>query len=253
MATLLYTTTQYLLQEIQADLQSSSSKALLADFRNSITQNQNKTGLAWAFVFSRLPEQYLSESGDLTPETQAVFSALQLYALHQQGNSQTVNENTEFITPQYFTVSANDDGSGVITVTTNERTHSKYFKQIDEAIGELDQFKKELTSSDVYKKTYTQNIGHALRRYRLMNEDKKAIDRRFNAMITANSYNELITHLRHLISILKSNTSQTVDYAQLADDLCQFNKSVANQERIKLAWSQSYYRSEKKGETKNEK
>ena len=67
------------------------------------------------------------------------------------------------------------------------------------------------------------NIGASLSSLRI-EDDNQAVDRRFNAMITAASFNELANHLRHLIKLLKAKTDTKVDYARLADDLFWFQK-----------------------------
>ncbi len=84
-----------------------------------------------------------------------------------------------------------------------------------------------------------ENIGESLSSLR-MADDSQAIDRRFNAMITATSFGELANHLRHLIKLLKSKTKAEVNYPQLAEDLFWFQKG--QQSRIRLRWSRSYYR-----------
>ncbi|MGI6159953.1 MAG: type I-E CRISPR-associated protein Cse2/CasB [Limnochordia bacterium] len=83
------------------------------------------------------------------------------------------------------------------------------------------------------------NLGtsfHALR----TGDDSQAVDRRFNAMITASSFEELTNHLRHLIKLLKARTDTKVDYAQLAQDLYWFQ--MGYQSSIRLKWSRAYYR-----------
>ena len=90
------------------------------------------------------------------------------------------------------------------------------------------------------------DLGSSL--YTLRDADSQAVDRRFNAMITATSFDELANHLRHLIKLLKSKTDTKVNYAQLAQDLFWFQKGYES--KIRLKWSRSYYRyyNEKKGE-----
>ncbi|HBG02795.1 MAG TPA: type I-E CRISPR-associated protein Cse2/CasB [Firmicutes bacterium] len=95
------------------------------------------------------------------------------------------------------------------------------------------------------------DLGKSLRSLRAV-DDSQAIDRRFNAMITATSFDELANHLRHLIKLLKSRTDTKVDYAQLAQDLFWFQKGQKSS--IRLKWSRSYYRhyNDDKGEDSNE-
>lgn len=95
-----------------------------------------------------------------------------------------------------------------------------------------------------------QNFGIALSTLR--GEDSKAIDRRFNAMITSSNFDELSHHLRQMIKLLKAKSNAKVDYASLADDLYWFLKN--QREGLKIKWSRSYYKFNKKeGEDKNAK
>lgn len=96
------------------------------------------------------------------------------------------------------------------------------------------------------------NLGASLRTLRV-GDDSQAVDRRFNAMITATDFSELATHLRNLIKLLKSRTTTKVDYAQLAQDLFWFQ--LGYESSIRLKWSRAYYRhyAEKEGEENDER
>lgn len=87
-----------------------------------------------------------------------------------------------------------------------------------------------------------QNIGDALSSLR--SDDSKAIDRRFNAMITSSNFEELSHYLRQMIKLLKAKSDAKVDYASLADDLYWFLKN--QREGLKIKWSRSYYKLNKK-------
>lgn len=89
-----------------------------------------------------------------------------------------------------------------------------------------------------------QNLGDALKTIRDREDDTKAIDRRFNAMITSSNFEELSHHLRQMIKLLKAKSDAKVDYASLADDLYWFLKN--QREGIKIKWSRSYYKLNKK-------
>lgn len=93
-----------------------------------------------------------------------------------------------------------------------------------------------------------QNLGDALSSLR--GDDSKAIDRRFNAMITSSNFEELSHHLRQMIKLLKAKSDAKVDYASLADDLYWFLKN--QREGLKIKWSRSYYKFNK-GENNNAK
>ncbi len=96
------------------------------------------------------------------------------------------------------------------------------------------------------------NIGYSLRCIR-KGEDIKSSDRRFNAMITSSTFEELTYHLRHLINLMKSRNSQAnVNYGKLAEDLYWYKRGYA--ERIRLSWAREYYFNKtNKGENDNGK
>ena len=97
-----------------------------------------------------------------------------------------------------------------------------------------------------------QNLGDALATMRKNEDDSKAIDRRFNAMITSSNFEELSHHLRQMIKLLKAKSDAKVDYASLAYDLYWFLKN--QREGLKIKWSRSYYKFNKKeGENNNAK
>lgn len=89
-----------------------------------------------------------------------------------------------------------------------------------------------------------QNLGDALKTARDKEDDTKALDRRFNAMITSSNFEELSHHLRQMIKLLKAKSDAKVDYASLADDLYWFLKN--QREGLKIKWSRSYYKLNKK-------
>lgn len=85
------------------------------------------------------------------------------------------------------------------------------------------------------------NMGTALRDLR-DGADSQAADRRFNAMIMADTFGELIHHLRQLIKLLKARSDTKVDYPQLAEDLFWFLTGPNAAEKIKIRWAKEYYR-----------
>lgn len=86
---------------------------------------------------------------------------------------------------------------------------------------------------------YWKDLGYSLRNLRRASEETRAIDRRFNAMITATTFEELVYHLRQLIKLLKSKTEAKINYPKLADDLYWYLRGY--DEDIKLRWSRRYY------------
>jgi CRISPR system Cascade subunit CasB len=108
------------------------------------------------------------------------------------------------------------------------------------------------TSQNVFTKEAdrNQNIGYSLKNLR-KGDDTTAVDRRFNIMITSSTFEELIYHLRHLLTLLKTKSSETkINYARLAEDLYWFLKDY--QESVRLNWARQYYKQDNKGEQQNE-
>ncbi|MFT4104373.1 MAG: type I-E CRISPR-associated protein Cse2/CasB [Lacrimispora sp.] len=93
------------------------------------------------------------------------------------------------------------------------------------------------------------SIGKAL--HEIRTPDNTALDRRFNSLITSGNFKELITHLRHLISILKQESDTKIDYAKLADDFYWYQISPEYANHMRMRWGENYYfyqTKEKEGE-----
>lgn len=172
-----------ILGQLGNTLEISSTKAMLANLRNSIGRDIENSVDIWPLIFEYMPEEFLSQNGTITVEERALIVTLQLYALHQQGISSSVNA-----------------------------TDRKQFS----------------------------NIGSSLKFLRT-EEKTDAIDRRFNALVTASTFSELEHHLRYLVKMLRSKGKGTIkiNYTQLANDL--FWYQLGKQQSIKLNWGRSYY------------
>lgn len=94
------------------------------------------------------------------------------------------------------------------------------------------------------------NIGFSLSALRSTG-DQTAVDRRFNALITSASFEELTHHLRQIIKLLKAKTNAQVDYGMLAEDLYWFLRG--SRERVRLNWARGYYGTKLRGESDYEK
>jgi CRISPR system Cascade subunit CasB len=186
-----YSVCTRLLRKWNVTLETSHTKATLSHLRSSLGRDLSQTANVWKEVFSEMPTEFLSMNGIATKEEKAIFSTLQLYAMHQQGKQESVDSMTQAV----------EEESGV---------ENKW-----------------------------KNLGYSLS-YLRTSSDSTAIDRRFNAMITSTTFEELIVHLRHLVSILKSKTKVKINYAKLAEDLFWFQ--MGQQEKIRLLWGQTYYR-----------
>ena len=97
------------------------------------------------------------------------------------------------------------------------------------------------------------NFGAALRILRQQqqkaNGNSSALDTRFNALITAETFDELAYHLRHLVKLLKAKDSGIkINYAGLAQDLFYFLHGYRR--NIFLSWAKTYYYQVNKEEKK---
>lgn len=189
-----YSETARVLRKLDNTRENPGTKAKLASIRNSINKDSTANMDAMAFVFQNIPEEFLGFNKNLNDYEKAILTAVQMYALHQQGKVDSV-------------------------------------LKLDYVEGER-----------------RQNLGDAF--HSLRGDDSKAIDRRFNAMITSSNFDELSHHLRQMIKLLKSKSDAKVDYASLADDLYWFLKN--QRDGLKIKWSRSYYKSNK-GDKQNAK
>lgn len=71
-------------------------------------------------------------------------------------------------------------------------------------------------------------------------EDPKALDRRFNALLTASSFEEFTYHLRQLTKLVKAKATLTVNIAGLANDLFWYQRG--RKQNIIMNWAKDYYR-----------
>lgn len=93
--------------------------------------------------------------------------------------------------------------------------------------------------------SYMDNIGYSLSSLRVK-EDSISTDRRFNALITSTSFDELTHHLRQFIKLLKVKTTTKINYPLLANDLYWFLRGYG--ENTRLSWARQYYGRKTKGD-----
>jgi CRISPR system Cascade subunit CasB len=96
-----------------------------------------------------------------------------------------------------------------------------------------------------------QSIGSAMKIYKSKFSDDaaKSFKRRFEILITSSDRDELLQHLRQLISLLKDFP---LDYVALANDVYKFKYSESR-DKIRLRWGKDFYSNSKtKGEKENE-
>lgn len=180
---LVYSTTNNIIMSLENSKELSKTKATLSNLRNSVGRPsvENLEGIKLLYEF--IPEEFYTKYSKLTFEENAILTTLQLYAIHQQSEDESVN--------------------------------------------------------DTEKKDGWDNVGESISEMR--NEDNfLSLDRRFNAMITSQSFEELSNHLRQLIKILKGTKELIkVNYPKLAQDLYDFARGY--DERVRLNWSRAYY------------
>lgn len=85
-----YNVTAKILRKIDQTKDISSTRALLANIRNSINKSSSNSLDALAFVFNNMPEEYIGFGKELNDYEQAILTAIQMYALHQQSNEKSV-------------------------------------------------------------------------------------------------------------------------------------------------------------------
>ena len=86
-----------------------------------------------------------------------------------------------------------------------------------------------------------ENMGTSLSVLRNSNgsSDKAALDKRFNIMITSETYDEFLYHLRQMIRIIKSKKQIYIDFPKLGEDLFEFLKG--KEDDVRISWSRQYY------------
>lgn len=86
-----------------------------------------------------------------------------------------------------------------------------------------------------------ENMGTSLSVLRNSNgsSDKSALDKRFNIMITSETYDEFLYHLRQMIRIIKSKKQIYIDFPKLGEDLFAFLKG--KEDDVRISWSRQYY------------
>lgn len=89
---------------------------------------------------------------------------------------------------------------------------------------------------------FAYNMGRSLG-YGRTAEQAKALDRRFNAMITAADFDEFTYHLRQLVRLEKAKSGLQINYPLLAEDLYWYQRG--QKDRVCLKWATSYYGSGK--------
>lgn len=85
-----YNTAKSILIKLDSTRDASSTKALLANMRNSADKDISNNVDALAYVFSNLSYGEDDRGGELSYMEQAIFTAIQMYAIHQQSSVESV-------------------------------------------------------------------------------------------------------------------------------------------------------------------
>lgn len=85
-----YNTAKSILIKLDSTRDASSTKALLSNMRNSADKDISNNVDALAYVFSNLSYGEDDRYGELSYMEQAIFTAIQMYAIHQQSNVESV-------------------------------------------------------------------------------------------------------------------------------------------------------------------
>ena len=86
----IYNETAKILRRLDATRDVPSTRAMLANIRNSINKDLSNNMEALAFVFQNIPEELLGSRKELNDYELAILTAVQMYALHQQASVKSV-------------------------------------------------------------------------------------------------------------------------------------------------------------------
>lgn len=78
------------LKYLESLLAKDTGKGILANLRRGVGRKLGETPELWGLVFDRCPKELLGKR-DFSNAEWSIYTALTLYALHQQGNSQPMN------------------------------------------------------------------------------------------------------------------------------------------------------------------
>lgn len=184
------------IQKIQA-LPEHPNKAMLANLRRGIGRAPGDIPALWGVFLQDLPPELQSDRGKASPAEWAIYTALTLYALHQQSQSSSMHRPGAGL------------GRAVRKLTAPEKSPE-----------EMGYFGRKLATSE-------------------KPPEESSVFRRFNALATASSAEELAHHLRGIVQLLRRE-GIPLDYAQLAEDLY-WMQLPATAPRVRLRWAEEYY------------
>lgn len=76
-------------------LESGKTKADLAQLRRGVGKKPGELPELWGMIFKDLPEELMSKGSEPSYAEWAIYTALTLFAIHQQGNLESVHSNDD--------------------------------------------------------------------------------------------------------------------------------------------------------------
>ncbi|MDO5028610.1 MAG: type I-E CRISPR-associated protein Cse2/CasB [Bacillota bacterium] len=171
---LVFSTTNRVISIISNSLETSRTKANLAKLRNSVGKSLGENPSNFQIIYENMAEELLNPNFKLSKAEEAVITSLQLYAIHQQSKSYSVNEISENKGWDNFGNSlsflrTNDDNTALDNRFNAMITSSTF----DELINHLRQLVKLLRSSDKNIKVNYPKLSTDL--YKFLNGDNNTI------------------------------------------------------------------------------
>lgn len=86
-----YVVTKSRIETLLKERETGNGKAALANLRRGIGKTPGELSELWGFIFRDMPEELLSKYGTPSPAEWAIYIALTMFALHQQGTAESVH------------------------------------------------------------------------------------------------------------------------------------------------------------------
>ncbi len=200
------------IKPLSENLNTSGSKANLAILRRGAGKTPGEMPELWGCFLRDLPEELMGTGSEPSKSEWAIYLALVMYALHQQGNDIPMNR-------------VKDKNKNNTLNDSNDTSQQQ--KQKNDSSSE---------------ENCSNSLGTAVGKLIKTEEDAERIIRRFNVMATSADITELSHHLRTIISLLNSEKI-TLDYSKLAKDLYRYQSSSPNtRANVRLEWGRDFYR-----------
>lgn len=148
-----YSITSKILYRIDQSKNEAMKKAILANLRNSISRSIQDSVSAYSFIFESIPKEFLARSEKLNNREKAIISSLQLYALHQQTNQESVlieNEENKYDNMGYsLSFLRSDNNSLAADRRFNAMITSSSFEEFFHHLRQMVKLLKSRTNSKV--------------------------------------------------------------------------------------------------------